>query len=115
MLPPQPPTQPITHVSCDAVIGLGDRAETELVGPAPQQAVQPAHHPLFVQPPPTPPAGLLAQLPTHLLKLFRRRPCPDIGAARPRRVQPPEGVPQKVKRFVRPPTESGFRLVDRQP
>src|SRR5260370_9057683 len=100
-------------VGCYSAIGLGDRPQTEIVGPASQDAIEPSHHFVFVQPRP-PPFGLFAQLPAQPPKLLVRRSRPDIGPARARRVQPSDGVPQKVKRFVRPTTESCFRFVHRQ-
>src|SRR5689334_18743720 len=99
MLPPQPLSEPGTGVGCYPAIGLRDRPQTEIVGPAPQHAVQTTHQFAFVQPRP-PPLGLLAELPAQPTKRLVRRTEPDIGPARARRVQPSEGVPQKVKRFI---------------
>jgi len=50
--PRQPATEPITSVSVHVVIDRRDRPQTEIVGPATQQGVEPADHRVWVQPQP---------------------------------------------------------------
>src|SRR5277367_6958062 len=50
MLVAQPPTEPATGVSLHHLVGMHYRAHAEVVGPAPQLAVERGHHHTHVLP-----------------------------------------------------------------
>ncbi len=91
VLPTQPLTEPEATVPVDGTVHRRHRAEAKVVRPAQQQPVQSDHPVLDTRPLPTT-VGQLADRVPEGRHLLRRRPSPDVGPPRPRRVAPPDRV-----------------------
>ena len=100
VLDTQPLPEPPARVGVHGAVGLADRTETEVVGPANQKTVQPGYPILHVQQRPSP-TGHRADLLAESRDFLRRRPRADVAFARLRRMTAADGVPQEVERLVR--------------
>src|SRR5713101_6235227 len=93
----------------DRTIGLADWPQTEVVGPADHQPIEPFHDCLRIPPDCVSP-GLVADSSTDALHPFRGWYRAQIDSAPPHR----ERVSQKVKLLFRQITDPRLALVHRQ-
>src|SRR5207253_10695382 len=91
VLDTQPLPEPPARVGVHGAVGLADRTETEVVGPANQKTVQPGYPILHVQQRPSP-TGHRADLLAESRDFLRRRPRADVAFARLRRMTAADGV-----------------------
>src|SRR5450631_973990 len=97
----------------DRTVGFADWPQTEVVGPADQQPIEPFHDCLRILPDCVS-SGLVADSATDALYPFLGRYRAQIDAAPPHRVTAPERVSQKVKLLLRQITDPRLVLVHRQ-
>src|SRR5277367_6269149 len=95
-------------------IRAADRTQTEVVRPTQKNPVQPSH-PVRHPGPQPPTIRLVADPALETRDRLRRRSRPDVRLTRPRRTAPTDGITQEVERLLRHPTQTGLRLVHRQP
>src|SRR5215831_296387 len=109
MLGAEPLTKPVANVPIDGTVRPAHGAEAEVVGPSQQEPIQSRHLVLDRHPQPTT-VGRLADLVPEARDLLRRRTRPDEGAARLRRVAPPDRVAQEVERLFGDTAQPRLRL-----
>src|SRR5215471_6491300 len=109
----EPPAQPPSRVVVERTIGFAGGADTEVIGPPAERAVQHVDE-LCGFLPATRSVGQRMDPFDHALDALLCRPVSQAGLACYRRVHPSERIPQEVKLPIRNPADPCLLVVHRQ-